>query len=38
MKNKHKGIIILGLEKPKCCNDCIFHTSEMSPVRQIWIL
>lgn len=33
MKKKTKRIIILGLEKPKCCNDCMFHTSEMSPVR-----
>lgn len=24
-----KGIYIKSLEKPKCCNDCIFHTSEL---------
>ena len=26
---RNKGIFIKGLEKPKCCNDCMFHTSEM---------
>lgn len=25
----NKGIFIEGLEKPKCCNDCMFHTSEL---------
>lgn len=35
MKNKHKGIIILGLEKPKNCIDCKFCRGEFIPADDI---
>lgn len=29
MSKRNKGIFIKGVEKPECCIECMFHTTEL---------